>query len=178
MSPSLFIEILPSLLFLVVSNAYNLIYGVAVLIVSTFICMCYLYFTQKKLSWILVFSFLLLAVFGGLTIYSGDGMFIKMKPTFVNCVFGLILLVDSLIIKKGFLKKLLAKNIRLSDKEFFKVSQHLSCFFFFVAVSNEVVWRNFSESTWIYFKALLLPTINMLFFAFYFFRLSKIQSFK
>jgi intracellular septation protein len=175
MNPSLFVEILPSLLFLAVSNAYNLIYGVIALIISTFLCMSYLYFKQGKVSWILICSFLLLTVFGGLTIYSGDGMFIKMKPTFVNCLFGLVLLIDAIILRKGFLKKMMGKNLNLTDTKFFQISKHLAWFFFCVALTNEVVWRNFSESSWIYFKALILPLINMLFFGVYFFRVLKTQ---
>ena len=167
MSPTLFVEILPSILFLLVSNMYNLIYGVATLIVSSFICICYLYITQRKISWILIFSFTLLAFFGGLTIYSGDGMFIKMKPTFVNCIFALTLFADSLILKKGFMKKLLGQSIQWSDRVFFKFSKHLGLFFLCVAALNELVWRNYSESTWIYFKVFALPILNISFVALY-----------
>ncbi len=163
MSPTLLVEILPSILFLLVSNMYNLIYGVVILIASSFICICYLYMTQRKISWILICSFTLLAFFGGLTIYSGNGMFIKMKPTFVNIIFAIVLFVDSMILKKGLIRRLLGSAINLRSATYFRFSKHLGLFFLCVAALNELIWRNYSESTWIYFKVFALPILNIAF---------------
>lgn len=163
MSPILLIEMLPTALFMAASNVYDILLGIELLIISSFYCMSYLLIFKRKFSWILTISFIFLSIMGGLTIYSGDTMYFKMKPTVVSCFFALVLFADSFIFKKGLMKRLLGNAVHFSDGTFFKFSRHLGLFFLCSALLNELVWRNYSESTWIYFKVFALPLINMLF---------------
>lgn len=173
MSPVLLIEMIPSLLFVAASNIYDMLLGIELLIISSFFCMSYLLICKKKFSWILIISFTFLVIMGGLTIYSGDSTFFKMKPTVVSCFFALILFADSLILKRGLMKKLLGNAVHLSDRTFFKFSKHLGLFFLCIAMLNELVWRNYSELTWIYFKVFALPLINMTFVGSYLMYVAK-----
>lgn len=167
MSPILLLEILPSLLFVAASNIYDMMLGIELLLVSSFFCMGYLLIFKRKFSWILTMSFAFLVLMGGLTIYSGDSAFFKMKPTVVYSLFGLILISDSFLLKKGFMKKLLGSALQFSDATFFRFSTHLGLFFLCDALLNELVWRNNSEATWMYFKVFALPILNVTFVASY-----------
>ncbi len=101
-------------------------------------------------------------VFGGLTLYLADDLFIKLKPTIVNCIFGSILL-GGLAFKVPLLKPLLGDAFPLDDEGWVKMTFRWGLFFFFLALVNEVVWRNFSTDVWVNFKVFGIMPITMLF---------------
>ncbi len=101
-------------------------------------------------------------VFGGLTLYLADDLFIKLKPTIVNCIFGSILL-GGLAFKVPLLKPLLGDAFPLDDEGWVKMTFRWGLFFFFLAVVNEVVWRNFSTDAWVDFKVFGIMPLTMLF---------------
>ena len=101
-------------------------------------------------------------VFGGLTLYLADDLFIKPKPTIVNCIFGSILL-GGLAFKVPLLKPLLGDAFPLDDEGWVKMTFRWGLFFFFLALVNEVVWRNFSTDVWVNFKVFGIMPITMLF---------------
>lgn len=101
-------------------------------------------------------------VFGGLTLYLADDLFIKLKPTIVNCIFGSILL-GGLAFKVPLLKPLLGDAFPLDDEGWVKMTFRWGLFFFFLALVNEVVWRNFSTDVWVNFKVFGIMPLTMLF---------------
>ncbi len=101
-------------------------------------------------------------VFGGLTLYLADDLFIKLKPTIVNCIFGSILL-GGLAFKVPLLKPLLGDAFPLDDEGWVKMTFRWGLFFFFLALVNEVVWRNFSTDVWVNFKVFGIQILNFVF---------------
>lgn len=94
-----------------------------------------------------VFVFLM----GGLTLYLSDEFFIKVKPTIVNLIFASILL-GGLYFRQYLFKLLFSDALKLDDDGWRKLTVRWGCFFIFLAVLNELVWRNFSTDTWVSFK--------------------------
>ena len=90
-------------------------------------------------------------VFGGLTLWLQDATFIKMKPTIVNSLFAAVLL-GGLAFGKSLLGYVFDSAFRLDAEGWRKLTFRWGLFFVFLAVLNEVVWRNFSEDTWVAFK--------------------------
>ena len=90
-------------------------------------------------------------VFGGLTLWLNDDLFIKMKPTIVNSLFAAVLL-GGLAFGKSLLGYVFDSAFRLDAEGWRKLTFRWGLFFVFLAVLNEVVWRNFSEDTWVAFK--------------------------
>ncbi|MGF9694900.1 MULTISPECIES: septation protein A [unclassified Rhizobium] len=90
-------------------------------------------------------------VFGGLSIWLQDETFIKMKPTIVNTLFGVTLLVG-LLFGKSLLGYVFNAAFQLTDEGWRKLTLRWGVFFLFLAVINEVVWRNFSDAVWVNFK--------------------------
>lgn len=101
-------------------------------------------------------------VFGGLTLYLADELFIKLKPTIVNTIFGFILL-GGLAFKVPLLRPLLGDAFPLDDQGWVKMTWRWGVFFFFLALLNEVIWRNFSTDFWVNFKVFGIMPITMLF---------------
>ncbi|UIJ72006.1 septation protein A [Aurantimonas sp. HBX-1] len=90
-------------------------------------------------------------VFGTLTLWLQDETFIKMKPTIVNALFGSVLL-GGLVFGKALLGYVFDQAFKLDAEGWRKMTLRWGMFFLFLAVLNEVVWRNFSTDTWVAFK--------------------------
>jgi intracellular septation protein len=110
-------------------------------------------------SWLLVRSLpimpmvsgIVVFVFGALTLWLHNETFIKMKPTIVNTLFGVILL-GGLALGKPLLGYVFESAFRLDAEGWRKLTFRWGLFFLFLAVLNEVVWRSFSTDFWVAFK--------------------------
>ncbi len=103
-------------------------------------------------------------IFGTLTLYLQDDVFIKMKPTIVNALFGVILL-GGLFFGKSLLGYVFDSAFRLDAQGWRKLTFRWGLFFLLMAVVNEVVWRNFSTDFWVTFKVWANIPITILFTA-------------
>ncbi|MGB8818009.1 MAG: septation protein A, partial [Rhizobiaceae bacterium] len=90
-------------------------------------------------------------VFGTLTLYLQDETFIKLKPTIINALFGSVLL-GGLWFGKSLLGYVFGAAFKLDADGWRKLTLRWGLFFLFLAVLNEVVWRNFSTDFWVAFK--------------------------
>ena len=107
-------------------------------------------------------SGIVVLVFGALTLYLHDEIFIKMKPTIVNTLFGAVLL-GGLLFGKSLLGYVFNSAFRLDAEGWKKLTLRWGVFFFFLAVLNEIVWRNFSTDFWVAFKVWATMPITILF---------------
>ncbi|MER8953249.1 septation protein A [Mesorhizobium sp. M0833] len=101
-------------------------------------------------------------IFGALTLYLQDDIFIKMKPTIVNTLFGGVLL-GGLFLGKSLLGYVFESAFNLDAEGWRKLTFRWGLFFLFLALVNEVVWRNFSTDTWVTFKVWGIMPITLLF---------------
>lgn len=101
-------------------------------------------------------------VFGALTLWLHNDTFIKMKPTIVNTLFGVTLLVG-LSFGRSFLKLVFDSAFQLDEEGWRKLTIRWGLFFFFLAVLNEVVWRGFSTDFWVAFKVWAVMPITLIF---------------
>jgi len=109
---------------------------------------------------------ILITLFGGLTIYFDNPIFIYIKPTIINILFGLALLFGKYFTKEPILKKILGKSIMLSDEGWGILNKRWIIFFFALAFLNELVWRTQSEEFWVNFKVWGMLPITFIFTAF------------
>lgn len=107
-------------------------------------------------------SGVIVLIFGSLSIWLQDDTFIKMKPTIVNTLFGLTLLAG-LFFGKSLLGYVFNAAFQLDAAGWRKLTFRWGMFFLFLAVLNEVVWRNFSDDFWVNFKVWATMPITILF---------------
>lgn len=117
-----------------------------------------------KLSAMQVFSLVVILFMGGLTVWFNDPHFIKMKPTIIYVAFALALGVG-LLQGKSYLRLLMGEVLPMREEGWMILTRRMAVFFVVLAVANEVVWRNFSDGTWVTFKVVGL-TIAMFAFLF------------
>ena len=148
------------------NNDKNLKIAIPPLIVATIIAVLIVWILEKKIPMIPLLSGILISLFGGLTIYFDNPVFLYMKPTIINILFGLALLFGRFFTKEPVLKKILGKSMPLSDEGWEILNNRWMYFFFGLAILNELVWRTQSEEFWVNFKVWGMLPITFIFTAF------------
>ena len=121
---------------------------------------------EKKIPYVPLLGGVLIAFFGGLTIYFKDPVFIYMKPTIINIIFALALYFGKYFTQEPVLKKILGKTMPLNDEGWVKLNTRWMFFFIFLAILNEFIWRTQSEEFWVNFKVWGMLPITIIFTAF------------
>jgi intracellular septation protein len=107
-------------------------------------------------------SGIVVVIFGSLSIWLQDETFIKMKPTIVNSLFGVVLL-GGLLFGRSLLGYVFNAAFQLDEEGWKKLTLRWGIFFLFLAVLNEAVWRNFSDAVWVNFKVWGTMPITIIF---------------
>ena len=103
-------------------------------------------------------------IFGGLTLWLQDDMFIKMKPTIVNGIFAVLLFIG-LLQGRSYLKYLMGDSMPMTDEGWMIFTKRWVGFFIFLALLNEAVWRTQTTDFWVTFKTFGNLPITLLFLA-------------
>lgn len=98
-----------------------------------------------------IVSAFIVLVFGGLTLALQDETFIKLKPTIIYALFGIVL-AAGLVLDKPLLAVVFNSVFNLSEEGWRKLALRWAVFFFALAVLNELIWRTQSTNFWVAFK--------------------------
>ena len=164
----------PLLIFFTIyyKNGNDLSAAIPPLIVATIIAVAVVYFIEKKIPFVPLIGGIIISLFGGLTLYFDNPVFLYMKPTIINIIFAFILILGKIFFNRNFLKFFFKTAFQLDELGWDKLNFRWAYFFFFLAFLNEIVWRSQPETTWVNFKvwgmlpitfiftALQLPLIN------------------
>ena len=158
----------PLLIFFIIyyNSGKNLKVAIPPLIIATIVAVVIVWILEKKIPYIPLLGGILISLFGGLTIYFNNPVFIYMKPTIINILFGLALFFGKYFSNEPILKKILGKSIKLNDMGWQILNIRWMYFFFFLALINELVWRTQSEEFWVNFKVWGLLPITFIFTGF------------
>ena len=177
-----FFEILPLAVFFTVNSVeniqiidtiYHLFFTISdkflkatfFLVITSLIAIPVAWYIDKKVPWMPIVTGVFVLFFGSLTLFLQDPDFIKLKPTIINIVFASILLIG-LKFNKIFLK-IAFQAFKMDDETWKKLTLRWSFFFIFLAVLNEIVWRNFNSDQWIFFKVWIIFPLTILFMVFF-----------
>ena len=156
------IEIGPLGVFFVANSMYDIFAATAAFMVAVTVALAVSWTWERRVPPMPLGSGLVVMVFGGLTLYLQDETFIKVKPTIVNAMFGMILL-GGLFIRRPLLKPLFGHAFQLTEEGWGKLSVRWGCFFLVLAALNEVVWRSVDTDTWVSFKVFGIMPLTILF---------------
>ena len=135
-------------------------------IIATIIALLIVWILEKKIPKMPLVGGILITLFGGLTIYFDNPVFIYIKPTIINILFGLALIFGRYFTNEPVLKKLMSKSISLTNEGWEILNKRWIYFFFGLAILNELVWRTQTEEFWVNFKVWGLLPITFIFTAF------------
>ena len=155
----------PLLIFFTIyyKSGNNLTAAIPPLIIATLIAVVIMYFVEKKIPYVPLIGGIVISLFGGLTLYFNNPIFIYMKPTIVNIIFASILIISKIFFNKNFLKFFLQSAFQLNEIGWNKLNFRWAYFFIFLAILNEIVWRTQPEATWVNFKVWGMLPITFIF---------------
>ena len=155
----------PLLIFFTIyyKSGNNLSVAIPPLIVATLIAVIIMYFVEKKIPYVPLIGGIIISLFGGLTLYFDNPIFLYMKPTIVNIIFASILIISKIFFDKNFLKFFLQTAFQLDEAGWNKLNFRWAYFFIFLALLNEIVWRTQPEATWVNFKVWGMLPITFIF---------------
>lgn len=160
----LVIDVAPLLIFFAAYMTLGIYWATGVLMVTTVASMIASKLLLGQISASLLLTTGLVLGFGALTFWFNDPRFIKIKPTIIYSLFAVALL-GGLLFRKPMLQHLLGEAFKLTESGWRTLSSRCGIFFLALAALNEIIWRNFSETTWASFKVFGFLPLTMLFFA-------------
>ena len=157
----------PLLIFFTIyyKSGNNLTVAIPPLIIATIIAVIIMFFVERKIPYVPLIGGIVISLFGGLTLYFDNPIFLYMKPTIVNIIFAAILIISKIFFDKNFLKFFLQTAFQLSEVGWNKLNFRWAYFFIFLAILNELVWRTQPETTWVNFKVWGMLPITFIFTA-------------
>ena len=152
----------PLLLFFI-ANAVLGIFMATAVIMGAIACAVGIEFAlEKKVSPMLAVTFVLVLIFGGLTLWLSNDIFIKIKPTILYISFAAVLL-GGLVFGRLFIKIVLGNVLQLSDAAWRTLTWRWSVLFLVLAILNEIVWRNSTTNIWVAFKVWGVTALTFIF---------------
>jgi intracellular septation protein len=156
------IDLGPLVGFFIAFKLYDIIEATKAIMLLSVIAAGISYYYEKNISKVQLSTLIILLFLGSITLFTQDSTYIKIKPTIIYSMLAVILLI-SLVFKKIILRDLFNKMLSLTDKGWIILSKRCIAFFLFLAVFNELLWRNLSEDLWVIFKAFGIPLFIILF---------------
>jgi len=147
-----FFEFIPLIIFFAIYKMVDIYAATASLMITTGLMLAYNYFKNGKAEKMHIITFLMVLVFGSLTLILHDDVFIKWKVTVVYALFGVSLLVSQFIFKKPIIKQMLGKELSLPDNVWNNLNVAWALFFAALGVLNLYVAFNMAQEVWVNFK--------------------------
>jgi intracellular septation protein len=158
----LILEMGPLVAFFVTNWKFGIFPATGVLMACVVVALIVSWVMTKHLPVMPVVTCVAVVFFGALTFLFQDELFIKLKPTIVNSMFGVILL-GALAFGKPLLPIVLDSVMRLTDEGWRKLTLRWGIFFFVLAALNEIVWRTQTTDFWVSFKAFGIMPVTIAF---------------
>ena len=144
----------------------NLRLAIPPLIIATLIAVLISYMVERKIPYVPLAGGIIISIFGGLTLYFNNPIFLYVKPTIINIIFALVLFVGKTFLNKNFLKILFNNAFQINETGWDKLNNRWIIFFIFLALVNELVWRTQTEVIWVNFKVWGMLPLTFIFTAF------------
>jgi intracellular septation protein len=151
------IEMGPLIAFFIGNWRGGIFWGTGIFMAATAVALATSWVLTRRLAMVPLVSAVFVAVFGALTLWLQSDLFIKVKVTLINALFGAILL-GGLAFGRSYLKLVMGEAMKLPESAWRTLTLRWGVFFFALALLNEIVWRSVSTDMWVNFKVFgLLP---------------------
>ncbi len=135
-------------------------------IIATVCQIGYVKLRGRKVDGMLWVSFLIITIFGSLTIYFHNGDFIKWKPTIIYWIFALAMCIAQFGYRKNLMRQAMESQIKLPERIWNGVGLAWMTFFLILGVINLVaafiVFKG-NDSAWVTFKVFGITGIMFVF---------------
>ncbi|EKM0525412.1 septation protein A [Cronobacter turicensis] len=157
------LDFLPLIVFFVFYKLHDIFWATGALIVATALAVIFSWYKYRKVEKMTLVTFVLVAVFGGLTIYFHNAEFIKWKVTIIYALFAGALLIGQWVMKKPLIQSMLGKEVTLPPHAWSRLNIAWALFFIFCGLLNIYVAFWLPEAVWMNFKVFAIPGLTLVF---------------
>ncbi len=163
-------DLFPLLIFFGAFKFYDIYIATAAAIIATFVQVSVFWIKNRRFEVMHIMTLCIISVFGGLTIYLQDDLFIKWKPTVINWLFGLAIAV-MLFTKKTALEYVMGGQISLPTPIWRKLNWAWAAFFLVLGLLNLYIAFYYNPGadeeirtqTWVHFKVFGILGLTLVF---------------
>ena len=152
----------PIAVFFAAYMIWDLLAATAALMGATAVALVISLAVSKRVPLMPLITAGVVGIFGGLTLWLNDETFIKLKPTIVQTLIGVVLL-GGLLFEKSLLKPVMGSTWPMDDVGWRKLTRNFGLFFLVMAVANEIVWRTQTTDFWVTFKVFGIMGLTLAF---------------
>ena len=152
-----FLDFLPLIVFFAFYKLYDIYVASGALIVATALALVFTWVKYRKVEKMTLITFLMVLVFGTLTLVFHNDLFIKWKVTVIYALFALALLISQWVLKKPLVQRMLGKELTLVLGHT-GTSISLAC-----GLANIYVAFWLPQNVWVNFKVFGLTVLTLVF---------------
>ncbi len=154
---NLFYDFIPVLLFFIAFKWYGIYVATVVGIVATALQVVVTRLWKKSFDRKQLITLGIFLLFGGMTLYFHNPIFVKWKPTVIFWVFGGVLLLSQFIGKKPLVQRMMEGMLEGDNKKppelvWKKINFAWAVFFIALGAVNIFIAYHFSTDVWVNFK--------------------------
>lgn len=152
---NLFYDFIPVLLFFFAFKLYGIYVATVVGIVATGVQVVVTSIWKKKVDRKQLVTLLVFLIFGGMTLYFHNPIFVKWKPSIIFWIFGIVLLLSHFFGKKVIIQRMmenLLEGRQLPVNVWKRMNFSWALFFLILGTVNIFIAYHFSTDTWVNFK--------------------------
>lgn len=157
------LDFLPLVVFFVFYKLYDIYVASGALIAATGLALVASWVLYRKLEKMTIFTFVLVAVFGTLTLVFHNDEFIKWKVTVIYTLFALALVFSQFFMEKPLIQSMLGKELQLPQHAWRKLNIAWALFFLACGLANIYVAFWLPQAFWVNFKVFGLTGLTLLF---------------
>ncbi|WP_330981916.1 MULTISPECIES: septation protein A [Enterobacterales] len=158
-----FLDFLPLVVFFVFYKLFDIFVATKSLIIATAVVLIFCWIRYRKVEKMALITFVLVAVFGGLTLYFNNSEFIKWKVTVIYALFACALLISQWVMKKPLIQRMLGKELTLPQFVWSRLNIAWAMFFILCGLANIYIAFWLPENIWIDFKVFGLTALTLVF---------------
>jgi intracellular septation protein len=164
------IEFGPIVVFFLTAPKLGFMSSTGLFVVLTTLSLVYAFIKERRVAYFPLIAGSSVILSGIATLIFKEPLFLIVKDTIYNGAFAIVL-IAGVLKNRGLLKPLFKSLFAMNDTGWKILSLRWAILFILLAISNEIVWRNYDEITWVTYKG--YSTFITIIFAVYQFRLAR-----
>ncbi|AIJ09947.1 MULTISPECIES: septation protein A [Edwardsiella] len=157
------LDFLPLVVFFVCYKLYDIYVASGALIAATAVALVLTWLKYRRVEKMTLITFIMVAIFGTLTLVFHNDLFIKWKVTVIYTLFALALLISQMVLKKPLIQRMLGKELQLPDSVWSRLNAAWALFFLGCGLANIYVAFWLPQSVWVDFKVFGLTALTLIF---------------
>ncbi|WP_395755791.1 septation protein A [Edwardsiella ictaluri] len=157
------LDFLPLVVFFVCYKLYDIYVASGALVAATAVALVLTWLKYRRVEKMTLITFIMVAIFGTLTLVFHNDLFIKWKVTVIYTLFALALLISRVVLEKPLIQRMLGKELQLPDSVWSRTDAAWALFFLGCGLANIYVAFWLPQSVWVDFKVFGLTALTLVF---------------